>query len=515
MNGAEALIQTLRDSGVDVCFANPGTSEMQLVAAIDQQDGMRAILGLFEGVVTGAADGYGRMTDKPAATLLHLGPGLANGLANLHNAKRARTPLINIVGDHAVDHLKYNAPLTSDIVGVATPMSNWVRTSTSPSDLAAAGAESVAESLTYPGHIATVIAPGDHAWTDGAKVASREDIPDVPQVKDSEIAAAAAVISKPGQAALFLGSRALREDALFQAGRIAAATGARIVCETLPARLQRGAGRVPVERLPYFGEMAIDHLEGIENIVFVGSKPPVAFFAYPGKPGWLSPENAELVELADARVDAENTLCRLADALGAPDAPADVQKAATSDFEEGKLNAKSAGIITAQLLPENAIVSDEAGTSGGPFYKYTASAPKHDWLIITGGSIGQGLPLATGAAVACPDRKVIALQADGSGMYTVQALWTMARENLDVTTIIMKNNSYGILNIELGRVGVKNAGPKALSLLDLTNPTLDWVSISEGMGVPATRAETSQQFYDALADAIANPGPRLIEAVLT
>jgi len=514
MNGAEALIQTLNDSGVEVCFANPGTSEMQLVAAIDQQEGMRAILGLFEGVVTGAADGYGRMTDKPAATLLHLGPGLANGLANLHNAKRARTPLINIVGDHAVDHLKYNAPLTSDIVGVATPMSNWVRTSTSPSDLAVAGAESVLAAQTYPGQIATVIAPGDHAWTDGADVADSRKIPEAPKVSDDAIADAAATLSKPGQAVLFLGSRALREDALFQAGRIAAATGARLVCETLPARLQRGAGRVPVERLPYFGELAVEHLAGTEQMVFVGSKPPVAFFAYPDKPGWLSPEDAELVELADARVDALDTLSRLAEALAAPDEPASVQSATTADYEDGKLDGRSAGVITAQLLPENAIVSDEAGTSGGPFYKYTASAPKHDWLIITGGSIGQGLPLATGAAVACPDRKVIALQADGSGMYTVQALWTMARENLDVTTIIMKNNSYRILNIELDRVGVKNAGPKALSLLDLTNPTLDWVSISEGMGVPATRAETTQQFYDALADALANPGPRLIEAVL-
>ena len=514
MNGAEALIQTLNDSGVEVCFANPGTSEMQLVAAIDQQEGMRAILGLFEGVVTGAADGYGRMTDKPAATLLHLGPGLANGLANLHNAKRARTPLINIVGDHAVGHLKYNAPLTSDIVGVASPMSNWVRTSTSPSDLAAAGAESVAVSQTYPGQIATVIAPGDHAWTDGAQASTPLKVPAIPTVTDSEIANAAAALSKPGQAVLFLGSRALREDALFQAGRIAAATGARLVCETLPARLQRGVGRVPVERLPYFGELAVENLAGTEQMVLVGSKPPVSFFAYPDKPSWLSPEGAELIELADARVDAEDTLRRLADALSAPDAPAKVQEATTATFEEGKLDARSAGVITAQLLPENAIVSDEAGTSGGPFYKYGAGAAKSDWLIITGGSIGQGLPVATGAAVACPDRKVIALQADGSAMYTLQALWTMARENLDVTTIIMKNNSYGILNIELGRVGVKNAGPKALSLLDLTNPTLDWVSMSEGMGVPATSAETAQQFYDALADALADSGPRLIEAVL-
>jgi len=515
MNGAEALIQTLSNGGVEVCFANPGTSEMQLVAAIDQEPGMRAILGLFEGVVTGAADGYGRMTGKPAATLLHLGPGLANGLANLHNAKRAKTPIINIVGDHAVDHLKYDAPLTSDVAGVATPMSDWVRTSTSPSDLAVAGAEAVAAANTWPGQIATLIAPGDHAWTDGAEAVSPPDLPAAPRVTDSLVAEAAALMQESGPAALFLGGRALREDALFQAGRIAAKTGARLICETLPARLQRGVGRVPVERLPYFGEMAVDHMQGLETMVFVGSGPPVSFFAYPGKPGWLSPEDAQLCELADARTDAVDALRRLADALDAPESPLTVQEAVTHSYEEGKLTRQSAGAITAQLLPENAIVSDEAGVSGGPFWSCCTSAPQHDWLVITGGSIGQGLPLATGAAVACPERNVIALQADGSGMFTLQALWTMAREKLDVTTIIMKNESYGILNIELGRVGVNNPGPKALALLDLTNPSLDWVSMSEGMGVPAVRAETTGEFHDALADALADPGPHLIEAVLT
>ena len=515
MNGAEALIKTLSDGGVEVCFANPGTSEMQLVAAIGRHNSMRAILGLFEGVVTGAADGYGRMAGKPAATLLHLGPGLANGLANLHNAKRARTPLINIVGDHAVDHLQLDAPLTSDIVGVATPMSDWVRTSTSPSDLSIAGAESIAVSQQYPGKIATIIAPGDHTWTDGAEVSPPGIVSDAPRVSDSEIAQAAALMSRSGPGALFIGGMALREDALFHAGRIVAATGARIITDTSPARLQRGAGRVVVERIPYFAEQAVEFLDGVEQIVFVGSKPPVSFFAYPDKPSWLSPETAELLKLADARTDAEDTLRRLADALNAPAEPANVQPTRDATYDEGKLDAKSAGIITAQLLPENAIVSDEGVSSGGPFYKYTSGAAKHDWMCITGGAIGQGLPLATGAAVACPDRKVIALEADGSGMYTIQALWTMARENLDVTTIILKNNSYGILNIELDRVGVANPGPKTLSMLDLSNPILDWVSMSEGMGVPATRAETTQQFHDALSDALAQKGPRLIEAVLT
>jgi len=514
MNGADALLQTLSDCGIEVCFANPGTSEMQLVAAIDQQPEMRAILGLFEGVVTGAADGYGRMADKPAATLLHLGPGLGNGLANLHNAKRGRTPLVNIVGDHAVDHLKYDAPLTSDVDGVARPMSDWVRTSTSPDDLAVAGAEAVEAALVYPGQVATLIVPADHAWTDGAQQVPPKDHPVAPRVSGKAIAEAAAALRKEGSAALFLGNMALREDALEQAGRIAAATGARLICETFAARLQRGAGRVAVERLPYFGEMAGELLKDLDRIVFVGAKPPVSFFAYPGKPSWLSPKGADLIELASPREDALGTLRGLADALDAPESPAGVQMPFMPPIPAGKLDAQSVAAVLAALMPENAIVSDEGATAGLAMLPLTQGAARHDWLMLTGGSIGQGLPLAAGAAVACPERKVIALQADGSGMYTVQALWTMARENLDVTTIILNNGSYAILNIELARVGVANPGPKALSLLDLTRPAIDWVSISEGMGVAAVRADTVQGFSEALRKALASKGPRLIEAII-
>lgn len=515
MNGAQALMKTLSDSGVEVCFANPGTSEMQLVAALDEQHGIRAVLGLFEGVVTGAADGYGRMSDKPAATLLHLGPGLANGLANLHNARRALSPIVNIVGDHAVDHIALDAPLTSDIVGVATPMSDWVTTSRSASNLAEAGAEAVAIARRYPGQIATMIAPGDHAWTDGA-VAAAPAIPlKTPMVSDKEIEAAAKLLRMPGQSALFIGNRALREEALFQAGRVAAATKARLISDTSPARLQRGVGRVTVQRIPYFAESAIEFMTGIERLIFIGTKPPVSFFAYPNRPSVLSPKGADIMRLANERVDAEDTLRRLADTLDAPDQPVHVQsRKELPVVEDGRLDQTTLGIITAQLLPENAIVSDEGVSSGGQVYRYSAGAPKHDWMTITGGAIGQGLPLATGAAIACPDRKVIALQADGSAMYTVQALWTMARENLDVTVIILKNNSYGILNIELDRVGVTAPGPKALSLLDLTNPVIDWVAMSNSMGVPAQSASTTQEFRAALSVAMAHNGPRLVEAVL-
>lgn len=514
MNGAEALIQTLADAGVEVCFANPGTSEMQLVAALDAQPKMRAILALFEGVVTGAADGYGRMADKPAATLLHLGPGLANGGANLHNAKRARSPVINLVGDHATYHLQYDAPLTSDIEGLARPVSDWVRRSQSPSDLAAAGAEAAAASQTYPGAIATLIAPADHAWDGPAVVAARPERTPPARATDAAIQNAAAALREPGPNALFLGGMALREEALFQAGRIAAATGARLFMETFSTRLQRGEGRVAVDRLPYFGEWAASVLKDVRHLVLVGAPAPVSFFAYPDKPSTIAPETARVLTLADPHMDAFDALKRLAEALDAPAAPAALQARVAPPIEPGKLSAAGIAAVLADLMPENAIVSDEAATAGLMLFPMTQGARKHDWLSLTGGAIGQGLPVAAGAAVACPGRKVIALQADGSAMYTIQALWTMAREALDVVTIILNNGSYAILNIELQRVGVAAPGPKALSLLDLRRPDLNFVALAQGMGVPAVRAETVEAFQEALAAALARKGPSLIDAVI-
>ncbi|MFM5918546.1 MAG: acetolactate synthase large subunit [Novosphingobium sp.] len=515
MNGAEAFIETLYAAGVEVCFANPGTSEMQLVAAVDRQHGMRAILGLFEGVVTGAADGYGRMADKPAVTLLHLGPGLGNGLANLHNAKKAGSPVINMVGDHATYHKHFNAPLTSDTEGVARPMSDWLRVSGSERDLAQAGAEAFAAAQSYPGKIATVIVPANHAWTEGSSAVAPLKLPEPARTTDEAIAAAAAALKDgEGPKCLFLGGRALREGALRDAGRIAAATGCRLVAETFATRHQRGAGRVAVEKLPYFGEQAEAFLAEFKTIVFCGAEPPVSFFAYPGKPSWLSPEGAKLVRLASLREDADHALSGLAETLAAPAEPALVQTATSFDAAPGQLTSSGIGAILARQLPEGAIVSDEGATQGGASMLMCAGAAKHDWLQLTGGSIGQGLPLAVGAAVACPDRKVIALQADGGGMYTLQALWTMAREQLDVTTIILNNGSYAILNIELMRVGVQNPGPKALSMLDLKNPAINWSQLSEGMGVPAVRVDTAEGFDAALKDALAAKGPRLIEALL-
>ena len=514
MTGADLLIKALADAGVEVCFANPGTSEMQLVAAIDGEPRMRAILGLFEGVVTGAADGYGRMADRPALTLLHLGPGFGNGTANLHNARRAQSPVLNMIGDHATYHLQYDAPLTADIHGFAAPVSDHVGDSESPVHLATAGMTAWQAACTYPGQVASFIAPADYAWSDAEGEVPTATPPAVPTCDNAAVEAAASHLRNGQNMALFLGGRALREDALWQAGRIAAATGARLITETFCARLQRGAGRVPVERLPYFGEQAADFLKDIDTLVIVGSKAPVSFFAYPGKPSELVPSDATITLLADPRTDALDALTRLADMLNAPPAPSKLQTKLTHELEHGPINMIELGKVIANHLPAQAIVSDEGATNGLGAFLYTDMAEPHDWLMLTGGSIGQGLPLAVRAAIACPDRKVIALQADGSAMYTLQSLWTMARETLDVTVVLLNNRSYAILNIEMARVGVADSSEKARSLLDLSNPDLDWVKLAEGMGITAERVTSVEQFDQAMNRAMSTPGPHLIDVLL-
>ncbi len=515
MNGAESLLHTLVDAGVEVCFANPGTSEMHFVAAIDRVPGMRPVLGLFEGVVTGMADGYARLAGKPAATLLHLGPGLANGLANLHNARRAGSPVVNIVGDHATYHQQYDAPLASDIVGFARPVSGWVHSSRSAAQLAADGARAVQAACQPPGQIATLIVPADVAWLEAGPPAPPLAPATPAPVSDAAVAAAVAALRSGGAAsALLLRGAALQGAGLVAAGRIAAATGCRLLCDTFAPRLERGAGRVTVERLPYFAEQLVDTLSTVEHLVLVGATPPVAFFAYPGKASWCSPEQCTITHLAHPHDDGASALEAVADALGAPREPARRAALQVAEAVSGKWDQFGIGRSVARHLPEGAIVSDEAATSAlGPALALATAAP-HDVLSLTGGSIGQGLPLATGAAVACPERKVVCLHGDGGAMYTVQALWTQARENLDVTTVIFANRSYAILNIESMRVGAA-AGPGALSMLDIGNPTLDWVALATGMGVDAVRVDSLEAFDTAFAAAMASPGPHLIEATLS
>jgi len=514
MNGAEGLFETLVESGVELCFANPGTSEMQLVSAIGNHENMRAVLCLFEGVVSGAADGYARMADKPAITLLHVGSGFSNSMANQHNAKRAHVPLVNIVGDHATYHLQYDAPLTSDVPGHAMLCSEWVGVSESADDLAVCGAKAVQVSMQGWGKIATLVAPANHAWDESTLKAPALPLAELETVSADSIAASASALSNGKASALFLGGRALREQSLAAAGRIAKATGARILCETFPARLQRGAGRVAVERLPYFAEQAAEVLSGLEQIILVGAAAPVSFFAYPGKESWLAPQDCEVLTLAEVHQDTTAALQAVAMETGADAEAETARRAPEAPPPNGALTPMAIAQSLARLMPDNAIVSDEAATCGLPMFPATENAPPHEWMTITGGAIGQGLPLSLGAAIACPDRKVIALQADGSAMYTVQALWSMARENTDVTVVIMNNHSYAILNIELQRVGAGRPTAKTLSMFDLSRPDINWVDIAEGMGVPATQATTAEEFHQQFATAMKTRGPRLIEAMV-
>ena len=514
MNGAEKLLETLVASGVEVCFSNPGTSEMQLVSAIGNTDGMRAVLCLFEGVVSGAADGYGRMTDKPAVTLLHVGSGFSNSMANLHNAKRACTPLVNIVGDHATYHLKYDSPLTSDIPAHARICSEWVKVSESADDLAQGGAEAVAAAMAGAGRIATLIAPANHAWEEAGDSAVKATEPPAPTADSEAIARACAALSNGKPTALLLGGKALREAGTSTAGRIARKSGARVLGETFMARAQRGAGRFSVERLQYFSEHVSAQLAGLDQIILAGARAPVSFFAYPGKESWLVPEGCEIVELAGVDDDLEKALEGVAEGIGATEPADTVAPAGDFPAPSGVLSPVAIGQSLTLLMPAQAIVSDGAATCGLGIYPATENAPPHDWLMLTGGAIGQGLPASLGAAIACPERKVIALQADGSAMYTVQALWSMAREGADVTVVILNNKSYAILNIELARVGAGQPTPKTLSMLDLSRPDIDWVSLSEGMGVPASRASTAEEFHAQFAAAMAEKGPRLIEAMV-
>jgi acetolactate synthase I/II/III large subunit len=514
VNGARSLLSTLVDAGVDVCFANPGTSEMHFVAALDSAPEMRAVLALFEGVATGAADGYARMAGQPAATLLHLGPGLGNGLANLHNARKAKVPIVNIVGDHATYHTRYDAQLQSDIETVARNVSRWVRTSASTAELSHDAVEAITAALGPPGQVATLILPADVSWEDGAEPAAMPAPPGAAAVAEEVVEDAARALRSGKRAALLLGGRALREGGLLAAARIAASTGCKLLTEVFPTRVERGAGLPAVERLAYVPELASVQLRGLQQLILVDTKSPVTFFAYPGKNSDLVPPGCEVHELAAPTADAVGSLQALVSALDAQAAEPVLQQPSRPERGTGQLTAESTCQTIGAFLPAGAIVSDEAVTSAVGLAASTVGAPRHDWLTLTGGAIGQGLPVAVGAAVACPDRPVFALQADGSALYTIQSLWTMAREQLDVTVVILNNRSYAILNIELARVGAEAAGPKAKAQLDLGRPDLDFVELARGFGVSARRVETAEQLTEALEHAAREDGPHLIEAVV-
>jgi len=514
--GAEAFLRTAAAAGVRVCFANPGTSEMALVAALDPVPEVRAVLGLFEGVCTGAADGYGRMAGRPALTLLHHGPGLANGIANLHNAWRARSPVVTLVGDHPDRHLPHDPPLTSDVASLARPVSTWLRRASDPERLGDDVAEAIAAASRPPGGVATLVAPSDTLADAATGPAAPLPIPPAPGVEADRVEQVAALLRRGGAPVLLLGGSGLGERGLRAAARVAATTGCRLVYETWPARLERGGDLPRPERLPYFAEQVVELLKAAPGLVLAGARAPVAFFAHPELRGRLVPESCETRTLAAPREDVPAALEALADALDAPPAAtgAEAPRPERPPRPQGPLDLPSFGAAVAAVQPEGAIVVEEAATSGGPWLHLSAAGPRHTVLMLTGGAIGQGLPAATGAAVACPDRPVLALQADGSGLYTVQALWTQAREGLDVTTVVCANRSYRILQIELLRAGVAEPGPQAATLTSLDRPAPDWAALARGFGVPGERVERAEDLVQALERALAEPGPHLIEAVL-
>lgn len=513
MNGAESLVHSLLKSGVDTCFTNPGTSEMHFVAALDRIPGMKCVLGLFEGVVTGAADGYGRVTGKPAATLLHCGPGLANGLANLHNARRAGSPIVNIVGDQATYHRPFDAPLTADTEGWARGVSAWVRTAMDVRTVGQDAAAAVQAAHTSPGQIASLILPSDVSWNDGGLVG--EPLPPLPTpLADSyQIEQTARMLRQGGKDnGLIIGHAGLTEEGLLLVYRISAATGCRLIAQGANGKLSRGYGRAMIERVPYMVDQAVAAMAGLKSLILCGTHKPVTFFAYPNKPQSPIPHDAAIHVMARPEQDILEALSRLADLLQAPkiSVPHHGEKPALG---RGALTSASVAATLAHLMPEGSIISDKSVSFGRDFFAYSQASEPHEWLSVTGGSIGQGIPVATGAAVGAPGRRVINMQADGSAMYTVQGLWTQAREKLDVTTVILSNRKYQILIGELANVGA-NPGRTALDMFDLGNPDLNWPQMAASMGVEGASTDTVEGFADLLAHSLKRRGPFLIELLI-
>lgn len=513
MNGAESLVRSLTNAGVNVCFANPGTSEMHLVQAIDRVPEMRPVLALFEGVCTGAADGYGRMTGTPATTLLHLGPGLGNGIANLHNARRAATPIINMIGNHALYHIEYDAPLTSDIDALAQNVSSWIKSDSTSDSLATDGMDALKASLTpkpgSAGQISTMIIPADACWGPASEYAAASPVPPRASVPDTVIRSVGDRLDD--NAMILINGEGLDQRGLIAANRIAGVTGCKVAVSTFPARIDGGAGTPSFLRLPYFPEHILAALKDTSLLVLAGAESPVSFFAYPDTPSLLVPDSCEVARLAGVEEGVVDGLERLAEYVNAPPDRYAVNDYLLPDLPTGELSTGAAAAIIARLLPEGAIICGDSG-GGGAAFGPAQKAAHHTWLNLTGGSIGQGGPASIGAAIACPGRRVMALLGDGASMYTNQSFWTQAREGLDVTTVIFNNRRYGILETEYLRLGVNEIGDRAASLFDLTRPNINFVELANSMGVPGTVARTAEEFRRELELSFSQPGPFLIEA---
>jgi acetolactate synthase-1/2/3 large subunit len=526
MNGADSLVRSLIAGGVDTCFTNPGTSEINIVAALDGVTEMRCVLGLFEGVVSGAADGYARMAEKPACTLLHLGPGFANSLANLHNASRAQVPIVNLVGQHATYHLRHDTPLTADIEAIARPYSKWLRTCHAADDVGRDVTEAIIAARTAPGRIATLIVPADVAWSnvisskvirdEGGAVAKNPAPPQPPMPAVENIERAVAMLKSGLRTALLITGNGLYGNGLAAAGRLAAATGAKLLAPYPITRLERGIGIAPVERMQYVLEQAVEQLREFRQLILVGTPPPVAYFASPGKNAVLTSAECEIHTLASPGEDYVGALEALVAAFPLRETRLPKEKKVERPAApSGEITLSGLAAAVGALLPENTIVVDESMTSGRGMMAATRGGPPHDWLGNTGGSIGIAMPLAVGAAVTCPERRVLCLTADGSGMYTLQALWTMAREGLKVTTVVFANRDYAVLKREFSYLGVGNPGRRTLDMFEIGRPDLDWVQLAKGMGVPSVRVTSLDGFVKALREGFESEGPTVIEVPLT
>jgi len=509
--GSHLLLDAFANAGIDTVFGNPGTSEMHLTAALADYPEIEKVLCLFEGGATGAADGYARMTGKPAVTLLHLGPGLANGLANMHNAKKAGSPMINVIGDHTTFHKKYDAPLNSDIEGTAAPYSHWVKTVQSAETLAADAAESISAACSDGGQIASLIVPADIAWGDSAgKMASTSVTRDIADPK--KLDSALAELANGRKSGLILGREALFGEGLELAGKIAAATGATLFFPHASGRVQRGKGLPETTRIPFPVDAAVALLAPYEQLFLVGAAEPVAFFAYPGKPSLVVPDDATVSPVVSAKEDILAALRYMAERVETRDIIEDTTP--VPPLPGGALDPDVLAQTVANCIRENTLIVDEGVTTTRSLLAQIGAAPRHDYLANVGGSIGAGLPLALGAAIACPDRPVLCLSGDGSASYTHQVLWSMARHKLNVTIVICANHSYEILKGEMYRVGAMQPGGPKNPLLELDDPRMDWVSLARGYGVDGERGTTAEELYVAVNRVLDGPGPLLIEAAL-
>jgi len=512
MNGAQSLVQTAVASGIEVCFANPGTTEVTLMAALDAMCGIKPVLCLTEGVCAGAADGFGRMRDWPALTLTHLGPGFANAIAQVHNARRAHSPVVNIIGQQATWHVAGGSVLDMDVEGLARSVSDWTCSSGQAATLGDDLRQAIESAAGQPGQVATLIVPADCQWEEGGRVELARAVRKLRSPNPANIEAVAARLRDSSRVLLLLGGAALREAPLRLAGEVAARSGARLFCETFPARAERGRGRPLLTRLPYFPEQAQPILASASDLVLVGTREPVATFGYAGGPRRLVPPNVAVHSLASAEENPERALAALLELLPKR-SPVTRDEPAPPPCPSGALDVHSFGGVLAACQPDHAIVVDESATSGGPYALLSHGAKPFSHLNLTGGAIGFGLPCALGAALACPERPVLALQADGGGLYSTSALWSLAREGANVTVVVCANQAYRILRMETSRAGHR-LGHASTTLTDLSTPRVDWVALARSLGVPAERVEDATDLAGRLETAFEEPGPHLIEVPL-